>query len=84
MLRMVSPDADFYREVQLADEIAILAVLPPVPGFTHDAPRQFLIHPAGTVPRLGVVLGNRRGDRRIVSVDPISGVPQVTRPAEAQ
>ena len=84
MLRMVSPDVDFYREVQLADEIAILAVLPPVPGFTHDAPRQFLIHPAGTVPRLGVVLGNRRGDRRIVSVDPISGVPQVTRPGEAQ
>jgi hypothetical protein len=30
-----------------------------------------------------VVLGNRRGDRRIVSVDPISGLPRVERP-EAQ
>ena len=82
-LRMASPDADFFREVQLSEGIAILGVLPPIPGSEVTAPRRFLVHPAGTVPRLGVVLGNRRGDRRIVSVDPISGVPQVTRPVEA-
>jgi hypothetical protein len=79
MIRMASADPGFIRDLRLPDGVIILAVLPQAPSLDETAPRQFLVHPAGTVPRMGVVLGNRRGDRRIVSVDPISGVPRIER-----
>jgi prepilin-type N-terminal cleavage/methylation domain-containing protein len=80
LLRMASAEPGFVRELRMPDGVAILAVLPPVPMLEEAAPRQFLVYPAGAPPRIGVVLGNRRGDRRIVSVDPITGVPRVERP----
>jgi hypothetical protein len=33
------------------------------------------------VPRFGVELANRKGARRIVRIDPITGIPQVERAA---
>jgi hypothetical protein len=33
--------------------------------------------PGGVPPRIGVELRNSRGSRRIVRVDPITGVPQI-------
>jgi hypothetical protein len=39
-----------------------------------------IVLPGGTVPRLGVVLANVRGDRRLVQIDPITGVPRIERP----
>ena len=42
-----------------------------------DAPRSFLLMPGGVPPRIGVQLRNRRGARRIVRIDPITGVPQI-------
>ena len=53
-------------------------MLPPLPQET-DAPRRFLLYPGGAIPRFGVEIANRRGARRIVRVDPITGVPQVER-----
>jgi hypothetical protein len=57
--------------------VRIAGILPPAP-FGDERGRQFLIVPGGAAPRMGVVLENRRGTKRMVSVDPITGVPQVT------
>jgi len=33
--------------------------------------------PGGTVPRIGIEIANRKGTRRLVRVDPMTGVPEV-------
>jgi prepilin-type N-terminal cleavage/methylation domain-containing protein len=71
-----STEPGYSRELKLPDGVTIRSILPEVP-VEPKAPRVFLLYPGGTVPRFGVELVNRRGARRIVRVDPISGVPQV-------
>ena len=73
-----SVDGVFSRKLEMPDGIKIDAVLPRVPG--DAAGRRFLLLPGATAPRIGVQLANRRGARRIVSVDPITGVPRIERP----
>ncbi len=77
-LTMRSSEPGFLRQLVLPEGVAILRLLPEIPG-DPDQPRQFLLYPGGTPPRIGAVLANRRGARRLVSVDPITGVPRVER-----
>lgn len=72
------------RTLELPEGVRILAILPRLPedATGRPAPRRVFIYPNGTVPRLGVELVNSRGQRRIVRVDPITGVPRVERPDE--
>ena len=42
-------------------------------------PRTFMLYPGGTVPPFGVLLQNRNVIR-LVQVDPMTGVPEVTQP----
>lgn len=77
----VRSSAGFERDYPLPEGIAVQAVLPPLPPGT-DGPRRFLILPGGTVPAIAVELVNRRGMRRIVRLDPITGVPRVERVEE--
>jgi len=44
-----------------------------------DATRRYLLLPGGAVPRLGIEIANRKGVRRIVRVNPMTGVPEVER-----
>ena len=80
MLR--SPEPGFERVIRFPETISIVAVLPVMP---YDDPRgkRFLVHPGGAPPRIGIVLANRKGDRRLVTLDPITGVADV-RKATAQ
>jgi prepilin-type N-terminal cleavage/methylation domain-containing protein len=71
-----STDPSFNRTLELPDGITIRAVLPEIP-VEPGTPRYFMLYPAGAVPRLGVDIENARGARRIVRVDPVTGVPQV-------
>jgi type II secretory pathway pseudopilin PulG len=73
-----SPRPGFSRRFDLPAGVSILAVVPAIPGGAQ-LPRGFLIFPGGTAPRIGVLLGNARGDRRMVRVDPITGVPMIER-----
>jgi hypothetical protein len=57
--------------------VTIERIFPAIANVDDTAPRQFLIHPGGTVPRIGVEIRNARNTRRLVMVDPISGVPQI-------
>jgi type II secretory pathway pseudopilin PulG len=79
-----STDPGFERKVELPDGITIAAVLPQLPELEPNAPRQFILMPGGTAPRVGIEIRNRRGTRRIVRVDPMTGVPRVEIPTEVK
>lgn len=66
------------KRISLPEGVRIAGILPPVP-FDDSQARQFLVVPGGAVPRMGVVLVNQRGAQRTISVDPITGVPQVSQ-----
>jgi hypothetical protein len=70
----------FVRKLEMPDGVRILGVLPPLVAETGQ-PRRFVVYPGGTVPRFVVELSNRKGARRIVRIDPITGIPQLERPA---
>jgi hypothetical protein len=69
---------DFERRFQLPDGVSIAEILPALPS-DSNLPRRFLLYPGGAPPRIGVRLVNRRGAERLVSLDPITGVPQIER-----
>jgi len=76
-LLFASADPGYRREVTMPEGVTIERVLPAIPNLDEALPRQFLIHPGGTVPHIGLELKNRRNMRLIVSVDPITGGAQV-------
>jgi prepilin-type N-terminal cleavage/methylation domain-containing protein len=75
-LALFSNAPGFARTLKLPEGVHIEAVLPELEQ-PADVPRHFLLMPGGVPPRIGIQLANRRGQRRIVRVDPITGVPQV-------
>ncbi len=84
-LAMESTEPGSTRKLELPDGVRIQAVLPAPPEEEDTGPRRFLLLPGGVVPRIGIELVNGRNSRRVVRVDPITGVPQIERPdAEAK
>jgi prepilin-type N-terminal cleavage/methylation domain-containing protein len=75
-----SAEPGFERRLPMPDGVRIQQILPPSPIGEEEQQRSYLLHPGGTVPRFGVEVRNTRGARRIVRVDPITGVPQVETP----
>ena len=63
-----SADNSFSRRLAMPDGVRI-----------EGPPRQLLLLPGSTFPRFGVELANRRGQRRLVSIDPITGAPRIER-----
>ncbi len=53
--------------------------MPPGVTIAGDQPRQFLVFPGSSPPRVAILLVNRRGDRRAVRIDPVSGAPLIER-----
>lgn len=76
-LGMRSTDPAFSRTLALPEGISIVRVHPPRLDAVEEAARLVYLFPGGTVPRVGVEIANRRGVRRIVRVDPITGVAAV-------
>ena len=73
-----STELNYRRRLSLPDGILIAAVLPPLAGNAVVA-RRFYLYPGGSVPGFGVVLATHKGARRIVRVDPITGVPIIQK-----
>jgi hypothetical protein len=73
---LYSAKPGFERTLKMPEGVTIEAVLPEL-AEPQEGPRSFLLMPGGVPPRIGVQLRNSRGSRRIVRVDPISGVPQI-------
>ncbi len=78
-MTMRSPDAAFVKTLALPPGIAVQAVWPALEE-PSDEPRRFLFQPGGVPPRIGIEIANRRGARRIVRLDPITGVTQIEQP----
>jgi prepilin-type N-terminal cleavage/methylation domain-containing protein len=67
-IAMRSADNVFVRKLDLPDGVHI-----------DGEPRQLLLLPGSVFPRFGVQLSNRRGQRRLVTIDPITGVPNIDK-----
>jgi prepilin-type N-terminal cleavage/methylation domain-containing protein len=79
-LSIRSPDLG-EKTFSLPQGISIAAILPEQEqAESPEPPRRFMVYPGGTVPRVGVEIVNSRGARRIVRVDPITGVPRIEVP----
>jgi prepilin-type N-terminal cleavage/methylation domain-containing protein len=74
-LRMLSTQAGFEKTLDLPQGVRILAVHPEseARGLTE---RRFYFYPGGTVPGFSIELVNGKGRRRMVRVNPITGVPE--------
>jgi len=77
-LTMRSSEPGFLRKIELPEGITIVSILPESQD-ERETGRRFVLYPGGVVPRIGLELANRKGTRRIVRVDPITGVPQIER-----
>ncbi|MEJ7607863.1 MAG: hypothetical protein WKF37_16730 [Bryobacteraceae bacterium] len=73
-LSMQSVEPGFVRRLELPEGVKVLRIHPEI---AEESARSFVLYPAGAIPRFGVEITNHRGVRRIVRVDPITGVPQV-------
>ncbi len=69
-----SADAAFQRTVNIQEPVHITDILPHLP-MAEDT-RRILVYPGGAAPRIGIELSTVQGRKRIVSIDPITGVPQ--------
>jgi prepilin-type N-terminal cleavage/methylation domain-containing protein len=77
-LAMASPGARGETKIELPQGVNIVHVLPE-PQEETNQPRRFMVYPGGTPPRIGVEISNSRNVHRIVSVDPITGVPRIEK-----
>jgi prepilin-type N-terminal cleavage/methylation domain-containing protein len=76
---MRSPEITFMKKLDLPPGIAVQAVWP-APLELTDEPRHFLFLPGGVPPRIGIEIANRRGGRRIVRLNPVTGVSEIEKP----
>lgn len=74
-LTMYSNEAGFQNELKLPDGILVEAVLPRTDE-DADGVRRLILMPGDSVPGIGIQLMNRRGGRRIVRLDPMTGFPR--------
>lgn len=54
--------------------------MPPGVSIAGDSPVRILLMPGSAPPRVAINLINDKGARRIVSLDPVTGVPEVVTP----
>ena len=66
-LELYSTEPGFERRLELPQGITIAG-----------DERHFILMPGGTAPRAAIVLGNSRGRHKLILIDPITGVPQVS------
>lgn len=76
-LTMRSTDPGFVRTLGMPEGVTIAAVHPALPPGIDEPSQTFLVYPAGAIPRIGIEIANRRGARRIVRIDPTTGVPAI-------
>ena len=70
---------DTSRELGMPESIRMVRIHPVLPT-GDDQQRSFVLYPNGAIPRFGVEIATSNGGRRIVRVDPITGIPQVEIP----
>ena len=76
LLSLYSNEPGFTRELRMPEGVRLEAVLPQIPDDQEGA-RRLILMPGATVPGIGIQIANRRGVRRIVRLDPMTGFPRV-------
>jgi prepilin-type N-terminal cleavage/methylation domain-containing protein len=76
---MQSAEGGFVKRLGLPSGITVQAVWPAL-SEPSDEPRRFLLQPGGVPPRIGIEIANRRGGRRIVRLNPVTGVTEIEQP----
>ncbi|HTT61603.1 MAG TPA: prepilin-type N-terminal cleavage/methylation domain-containing protein [Bryobacteraceae bacterium] len=79
VVTMHAADASFQKKLELPQGIIVQTVWPPLPE-AGDAPRSFLFLPGAAPPRVGIEIVNRHGARRIVRLNPVTGITEIERP----
>jgi prepilin-type N-terminal cleavage/methylation domain-containing protein len=74
-----TPDLGFARRLDMPGNFHITAITP-VLQTAPSEPRRFLLYPGGTVPRLGIEITSNGGRKRVVTVDPLTGMPHSGEP----
>ena len=76
-LTAMSADQGFKKRLDIASPIRILSVIPALAADAEDQnqTRRFLVYPGGAVPKIGIEIGNSSGRKRLVSIDPVTGIP---------
>ncbi len=77
-LSLRSTEPGYEKKVTLPEGVSIRSITPELPQ-AEEGPRHFLLYPGGAVPRIGIELANTRNARRVVRLDPITGVPKIER-----
>jgi prepilin-type N-terminal cleavage/methylation domain-containing protein len=81
LIQARSLDPRSLRRHEYSDGVSIARILPEYPQEIPGQPKRFLLYPGGAIPRIGIQLRNRRGGVRVISIDPVSGVPLIERSA---
>jgi len=76
VISLYTNDPGFSRTLKMPAGVTIEAVLPPE-GEEPEGVRRLILLPGATVPGIGIQLAGRRGARRIVRLDPMTGYPRV-------
>ena len=77
-LSAMSNDAGYTRDLRLPEGIGIDAVVSGDSTERSDEPQfRIILMPGGAVPGFGIQLMSRRGARRIIRLDPMTGYPRV-------
>jgi prepilin-type N-terminal cleavage/methylation domain-containing protein len=73
-----SGDRGFYKRLEVSNPMKILSVQPALAADAEEQgqTRRFLVYPGGSVPKIAIEIGNSNGRKRLVSIDPVTGVPQ--------
>jgi len=77
-LTATSGDHAFQKKLEIASPVKILSIRPGLAADLQDqgGPRRFLVYPGGTVPKITIEIGNSAGRKRLISIDPVTGVPR--------
>jgi hypothetical protein len=76
-IELYSNEPGYVRELVIPEGVAIEAILPKIADEPDHAPRRLVVMPGGTPPAIGLQLASRKGVRKIVRLDPMTGVPHV-------
>jgi Tfp pilus assembly protein FimT len=74
----VSADQGFRKRLDVVNPIRILSVKPELAADSDEQnqTRRFLVYPGGSTPKISIEIGTTSGRKRLVSIDPVTGIPQ--------
>lgn len=76
-LGMRSLAGGYTRRLDLGPDIRIVKVLPDEPLAPNRGLRIIFLYPGGAPPMFGIQIENRDAKQRLISLDPITGVPKI-------